>query len=196
MSKLLYQGHGSYRITTNSNKVIYIDPYAGEGYDVPADIVLVTHGHHDHNKIELVPQKQDCRVITHVEALAEGKHNTFHIGGITVEAVAAGNAKHNPAECVGYILAFDGITMYCSGDTAKTEQMKSFAQRNLDYALFPLDGIYTMDLEEGAECAELVKAKHNIPIHISPGALFDIDRAKAWSAPNKLIVLPSETIEL
>ena len=196
MSKLLYQGHGSYRITTNDNFVIYVDPYAGEGYDVPADMIIVTHGHHDHNKIELVPQKADCKVITHVEALAGGKHNTFRVGEIVVEAVMAGNVKHNPVECVGYILTFDGISVYCSGDTAKTEQMKSFAQRKLDYALFPLDGIYTMDLEEGAECARIVGAKHNIPIHIKPGALFDAERAEMWNARNKVIVLPGETIQL
>ena len=33
MAKLLYQGHGSYRITTGEGKVIYVDPFAGEGYD-------------------------------------------------------------------------------------------------------------------------------------------------------------------
>ena len=36
---LLYQGHGSLRITTADNKVIYIDPYAGDGYDLPADLI-------------------------------------------------------------------------------------------------------------------------------------------------------------
>ena len=30
----LYQGHGSLRIVTADEKVIYIDPYAGEGYDL------------------------------------------------------------------------------------------------------------------------------------------------------------------
>ena len=43
MSTLTYQGHGSYRLQTNGGQVIYIDPYAGEGYDVPADLILVTH---------------------------------------------------------------------------------------------------------------------------------------------------------
>ena len=43
MAKLLYQGHGSYRITTDDGRVLYVDPYAGEGYDKPADIVLITH---------------------------------------------------------------------------------------------------------------------------------------------------------
>ena len=43
MAKLLYQGHGSYRITADDGRVLYVDPYAGEGYDKPADIVLITH---------------------------------------------------------------------------------------------------------------------------------------------------------
>ena len=38
MTKLLYQGHASYRITTNAGKIIYIDPYMGTGYDKEADL--------------------------------------------------------------------------------------------------------------------------------------------------------------
>ena len=37
MAEILYQGHGSFRLTTSEGSVIYIDPYAGEGYDRPAD---------------------------------------------------------------------------------------------------------------------------------------------------------------
>ena len=53
MPKLLYQGHGSFRLTTDDNRFIYVDPYKGKGYDMPADIILVTHQHSDHNKIKL-----------------------------------------------------------------------------------------------------------------------------------------------
>ena len=38
MAKLLYQGHASLRLTTNSGKVIYVDPFAGEGYEPTADL--------------------------------------------------------------------------------------------------------------------------------------------------------------
>lgn len=41
METLLYQGHGSLRFTTDGGKVIYIDPFAGEGYDKPADFAYV-----------------------------------------------------------------------------------------------------------------------------------------------------------
>jgi len=195
--KLYYQGHGSYRLTADDGRVIYIDPYAGGGYDLPADFILVTHQHGDHNKVNLCEKKQGCRVITNEEALAGGKHNSFDLGGgITVEAVEARNFNHNPKKCVGYIITLDGVGIYASGDTSKTEQMNTFNARNLDYALFPLDGIFNMGLKEGAECASIVGARHNIPVHIKPGALFDRQRADKWDAPNKLIVEPGQEIEL
>ena len=62
MAQLLYQGHGSYRIRGANGVVVYVDPYMGEGYDIKADIVLVTHEHHDHNKLSLVSLKPDGKV--------------------------------------------------------------------------------------------------------------------------------------
>lgn len=198
MPKLYYQGHGSYRLTANDGRVIFVDPYAGKGYDLPADLILVTHQHHDHNKIKRVTQKPDCQIISNIEALAGGKHNSFDLGGcLTVEAVEAGNAKHDPRECVGYIVTIDNVSLYCSGDTSKTEQMKTFAGKQLDYALFPTDGIFNMGLEEAAECAKLIGAKHNIPIHMNPLKKFDKKKAtQKWDAPNKLIIEPGQEIEL
>ena len=62
---LLYQGHGSLRIVTGEGKVIYIDPYAGKGYDLPADLILVTHAHQDHTAVNLNKNRNEgSRVIT------------------------------------------------------------------------------------------------------------------------------------
>ena len=196
MAKLYYQGHGSYRITTGDGRVIYVDPYAGGGYDLPADLILVTHQHGDHNRVDLAAKKSGCRIITNKEALTGGKYQPFSISGIEIEAVEAKNLNHNPKECVGFIITVDSITIYASGDTSKTKQMETFAVRKLDYALFPCDGIYNMDLKGAAECACLVGARHNIPIHMKPGALFDRKRAEKWDAPNRLIIEPGEEIQL
>lgn len=196
MPKLLYQGHGSYRLTAADGRVIYVDPYAGEGYDAPADIILVTHQHGDHNQIKLCAQKTDCRVISNKEALEGGKHNSFDVDGVLIQAVEAGNKNHDPKQCVGYIVTLDGIKIYASGDTSKTKQMESFADMGLDYAILPGDGVYNMDLDEAAECAKLIGAKHNIIIHLKPGALFDREKAEKWDAPNKIIVEPGEEITL
>ena len=196
MAKLYYQGHGSYRITAKDGRVLYVDPYLGEGYDKPADYILVTHQHEDHNQIQLCAKKDHCRIISNVEALEGGQHRSFSLDGIEVEAVEAGNVNHNPKECVGYIIKVDGIQIYASGDTSKTEQMKSFAERNFDVALFACDGVYNMDLAEAAECAALVGAKHNIPIHMLPGSLFDRAKAESWTAPNRVILGPGEEFNL
>ena len=195
-TKLLYQGHGSYRITSADGRVIYIDPYVGDGYDKSADILLVSHQHGDHNKTSLVTQKPGCKVITNVEALAGGKHNTFDVGGIVIEAVEASNKNHDPKECVGFILTVDSIKIYIAADTSKTKAMESFAAKKLDYALLPIDGYYNMDAKEAAECARLIGARVNIPVHMKPGELFDRERAEAFDAPGRRVVAAGEEIEL
>jgi len=197
MAKLLYQGHGSYRITSDNGKVIYVDPFAGEGYNVPADIVLVTHQHRDHNRVNLVVRTPECRVITNKEALDEsGRHNSFLIDDISVEAVEAKNFMHSSKKCVGYIITVDGIKIYALGDTSKTEQMKTFSARSLDYALFPCDGLANMRMKEAMQCAEIIGAKHNIPIHLKLGKIFDKKRAEKFKAPNRLIVEPGQEVML
>ncbi|MCL2482530.1 MAG: MBL fold metallo-hydrolase [Propionibacteriaceae bacterium] len=175
---------------------MYVDPYAGGGYERPADIVLVTHQHGDHNKIGLVRQNSGCTVITNKEALTDGRHQKFSVGGIEIEAVLAKNLMHNPKKCVGYLITVDGVKIYVSGDTSTTEQMKEFAALKLDYALLCCSGMVTMGLEESAKCAALIGAKHNIPVHIKPGKLFDAERAAQWTAPNRLILQPGDEIVL
>jgi len=196
MAKLLYQGHASYRLTAKDGVVMYIDPYAGKGYDLPADIILVSHQHDDHNQVKLITQKPGCVIISNVEALAGGKHNKFSLHGIEVEAVEARNKNHSPDECVGFIITIDGLKLYFSCDTSKTEQMASFAARKLDYAFLCCDGFYNMGLEEAAEAAVLIGARHNVPVHLKPGELFDRAIAEQFKGPNRLIIEAGEEKEL
>ena len=196
---LLYQGHASLRITTREGKVIYIDPFAGEGYDAPADLILVTHSHPDHTQVDLIENRNpDCQTITYKEALAGGEHQTFELGYATVEATEAGNNKnHDIKECVGFILTLEGgVTVYVSGDTSTTEQMAALAERGIDYAFFCCDGVYNMDVEEASACAALVKAKHSIPYHMAPGELFSQERAEMFQAEGRLIMAAGEEIAL
>ena len=196
MPKLLYQGHGSFRLESADGVVVFLDPFIGTGYDLPADIILISHQHDDHNQIGLITQKPDCTVITNVEALAGGKHNTFNIKDVGIEAVMADNKNHPPDQCVGFIVTVDGVKIYFSCDTGKTSQMAEFAAKKLDYAFLCGDGFYNMGLEEAAECAKLIGAKHNVPVHLKPGELFDNDLAEQFNAPNRLIIEAGKEIEL
>ena len=196
MPKLLYQGHGSFRLTTNDGVVVFIDPFVGTGYDLPADVILVSHQHEDHNQIDLITQKPDCVVISNVEALAGGKHNTFNVKGVEIEAVEAENQNHPLDQCVGFIITADGIKSYFSCDTGTTKQMSEFADKELDYAFLCCDGFYNMGLEEASECAKLIGAKHNVPVHLKPGELFDRGLAEQFTGPNRLIIEAGEEADL
>ena len=118
-----------------------------------------------------------------------------------IEILTAGyNQYHSLDECVGYIVTLaDGTSIYVTGDTSMTQQMSSLAEKEIDYAFFCCDGIYNMDLEEAAQCAELVGAKHNTPYHMTAadsGALFDRTRAEQYKVPNLLIIEDGQEIEL
>lgn len=196
---LLYQGHGSLRITTAEGKIIYIDPYAGEGYDLPADLILISHGHPDHTAVDLIESRaEDCRIIRNTDALVDGVYRTFDLGYATVEAVQAGNNKnHDINVCVGWIVTLPGgISVYATGDTSTTDQMAALAERDIHYAFFVCDGKFNMDIPEASACASLVNARHSIPYHMAPGQLFDAERAETFDGPGRLILAAGEAITL
>ena len=201
-SRLLYLGHASLRIVTPEGKVIYIDPFAPGDYSLPADLILVTHDHFDHCAYDRIESRaEDCQVITQVEALRGGVHQTFTLPFVTVQAVEAGNnPNHDVKSCVGYVLTLsDGVKVYVSGDTSETAQMADMASWEIDYAFFCCDGVYNMDDAEAARCADLVGAKHSIPYHnIAAGGdvYFDADKAARFPAKNLLVIEPGEEIEL
>ncbi len=202
----MYLGQGSVRIVTPEDKVIYIDPYAGEDawYSLPADLILVTHAHSDHNALDRIAQRNaDCRVVTQDDALAGGEHQAFDLGFAKVDSMQAGfNDFHDASKCVGYVIELsDGTTVYVSGDTSTTEQMRdgTLKVRGIDYAFWCTDGVYNMGLQEAAEAAAMVGASHNIPYHITTtdsGQVFDRAAAESFAAPNALVVIPGEEIPL
>ena len=190
---LTYIGHAHLMIITAEGTVIYVDPYNIKGYtyEHDADIILVSHEHSDHNQVKLVPQAEDCQVLRVKQTInKDGSYNTFVIGEVTIIPVPAKNKNHNSKETNGFIIQFDGITVYFASDTDKLDSMADLRQYNVDYAFYPIDGKYNMDAAEAMECAELVGAKHNTPIH-----WFDADPAK-FTPENLLFLNYGDTITL
>lgn len=165
--KLTFIGHASIKIKATTGEVIYVDPYfPTKSYNEPADIILVTHGHSDHNQVKLCKQKENCKVIKWSDAIKDGEYQVFEEGNVRIEAVpSGGNSNHSLQGNVGYIITVDGVSVYHSGDTSFVEETKCIADKDIDYALYTVNGVYTMGPDEATEMADFIGAKVNIPIH-------------------------------
>lgn len=197
MAKLYYQGHGSYRFTTDAGEVIYVDPYVGDGYEIPADLVIVTHEHSDHNNVELITLKEGGEIWRASDLLKNGEYLTKKKGTVTVTAVEAYNKNHKKEECIGFVTEMDGRKIYCSGDTSTTEHMSTLLPAlGLDWAILCTDGEYNMSAEEASDCAGVIGAGRTIPIHTHVGMLYDAEVADRFKCKGRCPVTPGEEINL
>lgn len=192
MAELIFFGHASFKLTTKSGTVIYVDPFYKGDYSAPADIALITHEHYDHNRVDLLTLKKDGIILRASDFLPDYK--TISAKGVTITAVPARNKNHSSG-CVGYIVKCDGKTLYFAGDTSKTEYMSSLS--GIDYAFLPTDGIFNMDAVEATECAKLIGARYCVPIHTErPEEKFNEAVVKKFTPENKLVIKPGTEIEL
>ncbi len=184
-------GHSSIKIVTSAGTVVYVDPYHEGDYSQGADIILVTHEHRDHSRVDLVTPNEGALTVRAAQAInPDGTYNTFEHMGVTVEPVPAENRNHSRDEVVGYLIGFDGLLVYHAGDTSKFPEMETLAARGVDYALLPIDGEFNMDAREATESAALINARHSIPMHFR-----DADPAE-FQPENALILQYGETIAL
>lgn len=136
MADFLYQGHGSFRLVSDAGCVIYIDPFAGEGYDLPADLVLVSHEHGDHNQVQLVALKPDGKILRAKDFISQDKDGIIHYQKIQqqdvqIQAVAAYNRNHPKNACVGFVITTGSKKLYLACDTSETEEMQDLQKNSL-----------------------------------------------------------------
>ncbi len=184
-------GHASVKMVTSSGTVVYIDPYHPGDYSEAADLILISHGHSDHSKASLVTGKEGCLTLRVEDTInKDGSYNTFERLGVRVEPFPAYNKNHRKTQTNGFLITFEGITVYFASDTGRIPEMEALAGRGIDYALFPIDGQYNMGAAEAMECAALIGARHNVPMHF-----FNADPAEFL--PENLLFIPyGETVTL
>jgi len=166
-------GHASFRI--DSDIVVYIDPWRLQ-QPVPADLVLITHGHSDHLSQEDLAKiaKPDTvfvcarpyagQIMGDVRAISPGE--SLDVLGVHVAAVASYNTDkpNHPktAGNVGYIITMGERRIYHAGDTDVIPEMGSI---RCDVALLPVGGKYTMTGKQAIEAVRLIQPKVVVPMH-------------------------------
>ena len=166
--------HASIQINYNGLE-IQIDP-VGKGMKPEtdysqfpkADIILVTHEHHDHFDSDAIAQLRTASTKIYLNPAV---HKMFGSGkalkngdkvkianDITIEAVPAYNTTpgreqfHPKGRDNGYILTLDGMRIYIAGDTDSI-------------AFLPCNQPYTMTIEQAANAAKIIKPKVLFPYH-------------------------------
>lgn len=200
---LTYFGRSSIKIEAAGGFTIYVDPYAPGDYGSPADLILVTHGHDDHNDVSLVKKKKPGCVVIAPRGAVEGEATrviaegeTVRAGTAKILAVPAYNRNHPRGTGVGYVIAVGGIEIYHAGDTSLIPEMGNLSGAGIDLALFPSDGKWNMGGEEAAKCAVMVGARQSAAIHSSPDGLHDERRAGNFSAPGAVKLAPGTKLKI
>ncbi len=189
-------GRASVRLDFSNGIVMYIDPFAGSNkdYSPEADIILVTHQHSDHNVIKKVTLKDDGELISCPQDIKSGSSKT--VKGIEIIAVDAYNKQHSSSKGCGYIIKYNDIVIYHSGDTSTTTQMETMSDYNIDYAMLCMDDYYNMGPIEAMRVAELINAQVTIPIHTSAKNTYNQGNVDAFTHDSKVVVKPANSIIL
>ena len=160
MIKIKWLGHACYKIYFDDIQCV-IDPFE-KGYvpgyrdiSTSADIILASHKHNDHCGLNEVQQ-----LLRMVHGVTVTKVDTFHDD--KNGALRGKNIVH--------VLEYNGIKVAHFGDIGHIlteEQVQQIG--NVDVAIVPIGGTYTVRAPEAKAICEQVNAKVIIPMHYRTG---------------------------
>jgi len=164
--KIKYLGHSAFSITSNKGVKIITDPYATEPgvleygeINETADIVTVSHSHHDHNNVAAV--KGNPEVVSRV--------GRFEVKGIEVRGVAS---SHDDAggrlrgDNVIFCFEVDGVRVCHLGDLGHRLDDKQLEEiGSVDILLIPVGGNYTIDARVATGVCDQLKPRVIMPMH-------------------------------
>lgn len=175
VENIIWHGHDTFEIK-GKNVNIFTDPFQLTT-ESKADIILVTHSHHDHCSPDDIDKllkddteiaaSQDCKSKINGNVTAMNPGDNAEIKGVNIEAVRAYNIgkDFHPKEnnWLGFIFELDGTRYYLAGDTDFIPEMKNL--EDIDIALIPVSGTYVMTAEEAVEATLAINPKLAIPMH-------------------------------
>ena len=227
MAKLTFYGHAACGIETDDGTRLVIDPFFADNplcdvplEDIPADYVLLTHGHFDHVS-DAVPllERTNATVIATFEIASFLESKGFQAsphnigGGVTypfgyvrmTPALHTGSVQLPGADGLytlagGFLINLNsGLRFHHTGDTALISDMQ-LLQGRVDVVMMPIGDRYTMGPDDAVRAVEMMRPKVVIPCHYNTWPPIEQDpeafRSAVGSQAEVRIVAPGETIEI
>ena len=182
-----YYGHSCFKLTTKpagrgqADVNVFFDPFdKAVGLRPPqgsADMVLVSHDHHDHNNVDAI--KGEPQVID-----IPGEYS---VKGINVIGLPTFHDDKNGAEKgqnTVYILESEDMRVCHLGDLGTELSEKQYdIISGVDVLMIPIGGNYTINGEVAAKIIKKIEPKIVIPMHFKTKGLaveIDVDDEKKF----------------
>jgi L-ascorbate metabolism protein UlaG (beta-lactamase superfamily) len=208
-TRLQWLGHACL-LFESGGKHVLIDPFltgnpkaAASASSVPADLILISHGHGDHvGDAVSIANRTGAKVLANYEIsewlksaqkLPENQVlGLQHGGGTTIPGIGRikltlafhgsvlpdGSNGGNPC---GFLITFeDGTKVYDAADTALFGDMSLIGEEGLDLALLPIGDFYTMGPDDALRAVKRLTPKRVVPIHYNTFPAIAQD-AQAWA---------------
>jgi L-ascorbate metabolism protein UlaG (beta-lactamase superfamily) len=231
-TRVLWLGHAALLLESGGRNVL-IDPFltgnpkaAAKADEVPADLILISHGHGDHvGDAVAIAKRTGATVATNYEislwlqqpaqgldgakvhGLQHGGSFLFD-GAVRVKLTLAfhgsmlpdGSNGGNPC---GFILTFpDGTRIYDAADTALFGDMTLIGEDRLDLAILPIGDYYTMGPGDAVRAVAMLQPRFAMPIHYNtfPPIVQDADawasRVRSETSAQPVVLQPGDWFEI
>ena len=168
MAKITWAGQSCFQISVSNSREheanIVIDPFDEEtGLKVPnfsADILLVTHDHHDHNNIKAVKG---------APFLIQGP-GEYEVKGVFVQGIPsfhdAQEGKERGQNTI-YVIEAEDMRICHLGDLGQKQLTDEQLEKidSVDVLMIPVGGEYTISSTEAQRIVSQIEPKIVIPMH-------------------------------
>ena len=175
--EISFLGHSCFRIK-GKNTILLTDPFAEEiGFSFPkttADIITVSHQHHDHNNAAAV-----MGTIRRSAPFVVAGPGEYEIAGVFIYGIPSFHDAEEGAQRGGntiYVINMDGVRLAHLGDLGHKLSDRQLEEVNgVDVLMIPVGGNYTLSASEAVAVIGQVEPKVVIPMHYKmPGVNIDI----------------------
>lgn len=173
-----FLGHACFEVTSADGTRIIFDPYDPGGFGgglqygpirEPADVVVISHEHSDHNFAVGVPGDP-----TVVKGAGEHTVGELTFRGLAMKHDAKGGSQRG--EDVAFCVEIEGVRLCHLGDLGHKLTAAQVAQIGaVDVLMCPVGGFFTIDAQGATQVMKALKPRIMIPMHYkTPKAAFPI----------------------